>query len=150
MGQIIGFDEIVGDDDTGGGEVAGVGGQKLMAKSLPQSFVGIPATTIAASTTGQQIVVPVLRNIRPDRLVIDRVHAASVNVVDIRIGTISLNASGNPVPGDMFAPDAVGTSIRATETATPSVGITLTVANRTASAIAGFSAGFIGPSTKPN
>lgn len=148
MTGIIGYEDIVGDDDTD--VVSGEGGRKLLAKNLPQSFVGIPTTTVAASTTGQSISVPVLRNIRPDRLVIDRVHAASTNVVDIKIGTVSLNASGNPVPGDMFAPDAVGTSIRATETATPSVGITLTVANRTAVAITGFSAGFIGPSTKPN
>ena len=153
MREIIGYDDvgadIVGEDD-GVDTVSGGDGRKLLARNLPQSFVGIPATDIAASTTGQAISVPVLRNIRPDRLVIDRVHAASVNVVDIKIGTVSLNASGNPVPGDMFAPDAVGTSIRATETATPSVGITLTIANRTAVAVSKFSAGFIGPSTKPN
>lgn len=150
MSEIVGWDDIVGAEDGETDVVAGVGGKLLDAKKLPQSFVGIPATTIAASATAQNIAVTVLRNIRPDRLVIDRAQALQVNVRDIRIGTVSLNASGNPVPGDMFAPDAVGTSIRATETATPSIGITLVIDNRTAGAIAGFSAGFVGPSTKPN
>lgn len=150
MPDIVGYEDIVGDDDGDTQTVSGAGGAKLLARNLPQSFVGVPLTTIAASTTGQSIAVPVLRNVRPDRLVIDRVQAASLTVVDIRIGTVSLNASGNPVPADMFAPDAVGTSIRATETATPSVGLTLVIGNRTAGAITQFSAGFIGPSTKPN
>ena len=149
MGEIIGYEDIVGDDgDTD--TISGAGGKKLLARNLPQSFVGVPLTTIAASSTGTNIAVPVLRNLRPDRLVIDRVQAASALIYDIRIGTVSLNASANPVPGDMFSPDAVGTSIRCTETATPSVGITLVVGNRTATAITTMAAGFIGPSTKPN
>jgi hypothetical protein len=149
MQEIVGYEDIVGEDD-GNDVISGAQGQKLLAKNLPQSFVGVPLTTITASSTGQSIAVPVLRNIRPDRLVIDRVQAASALVYDIRIGTVSLNASSNPVPGDMFAPDAVGTSIRCTETATPSVGITIIIGNRTATAITSISCGFIGPSTKPN
>lgn len=146
--NIVGYEEIVeGDDDD---MVAGANGQQLLAKKLPQSFVGVPLTTIPASSTGVSIAVPVLRNIRPDRWVFDRVQAASALVYDIKIGTVSLNASVNPVPGDMFAPDAVGTSMRSTETATPSVGITIVVGNRTATAITLFTAGVIGPSTKPN
>jgi hypothetical protein len=147
--DIVGYEDIVGGDD-GTDTVAGAGGSRLLARNLPQSFVGVPVTNIPASSTGVNIAVPVLRNIRPDRLVLDRVQAASALIYDIRIGTVSLNASANPVPGDMFAPDAVGTSIRATETATPSVGITLVVGNRTATAITSMAAGFIGPSTKPN
>lgn len=147
MGNIIGYEDLdVGDDDV----VSGVGGKKLLAKNLPQSFVGAPLTTITASSTGQSIAVPVLRNIRPDRIVLDRVQAASALVYDMRIGTVSLNASSSPVPGDMFAPDAVGTSIRCVETATPSVGITIVVGNRTAVAITSLTVGIIGPSTKPS
>lgn len=149
--DIIGYEDIVGDDDGGDvSTISGGAGQRLLAKNLPQSFVGMPLTTIAASSTGTTIAVPVLRNIRPDRLVLDRVQAASLLVYDIKIGTVSLNASANPVPGDMFAPDAVGTSIRCTETATPSVGITLVLGNRTAVAVTTAAGGFIGPSTKPN
>lgn len=148
--DIIGYEDIVGDDDGGIDTVSGNQGQKLLAKNLPQSFVGIPPTVIIASSTGQSIAVPVLRNLRPDRLVLDRVQAASLLVYDIRIGTVSLNASANPVPGDMFSPDAVGTSMRCTETATPSVGITLILGNRTAVAVSPAVGGFIGPSTKPN
>ncbi len=147
MPEIIGYDELdVGDDDT----IQGAGGRKLIARNLPQSFIGAPLTTITASSTGQSIAMPVLRNLRPDRIVLDRVQAASALVYDLRIGTISLNASSNPVPGDMFAPDAVGTSIRCVETATPSVGITIVVGNRTAVAITSLAIGIIGPSTKPS
>jgi hypothetical protein len=148
MEQIVGYEDIVGDDDEVSGTVSN-GRQRILAKNLPQSFVGIPTQTIGASAANVGIQVPVLRNIRPDRLVIDRVQAASLNVNNIAIGTISLNASANPVPADMFAPDAVGTSIRFLATASPSVGITLTVTNRTATAVTNFSAGFIGPSTDP-
>src|SRR6185295_11349113 len=146
--NIVGYEDITGDDD--GGEVSGAGGQRLLAKNLPQSFVGAPLTTIGASSTGTPVAVPVLRNLRPDRFVLDRVQAASLLVYDIRIGTILLNASVNPVPGDMFAPDAVGTSICATETATLSVGISLVLGNRTATAVTSATAGFIGPSTSPS
>lgn len=147
MPNIIGYEELdVGDDDT----VVGAGGRPLLAKNLPQSFAGMPLTTIAASSTGTSIALPVLRNLRPDRIVFDRVQAASALVYDVRIGTVSLNASSSPVPGDMFAPDAVGTSIRCVETATPSVGITLVIGNRTAVAITSMTAGVIGPSTKPS
>lgn len=117
------------------------------AKMLPQSLVGVPPTNIPASSAGVIIQVNVQRSIRPDRLVIDRVVAASTNVNDIKVGTVSLNASVNPVPGDMFAPDAIDTSIRAVETAIPAVGIQLNIGNATATAFT-FRAGFIGPSMK--
>lgn len=152
MPQIVGYEDIVGADydPTAEDTVSGPGGQRLQAKDLPQSFIGAPLTTIGASSTGVQIAVPVLRNIRPDRWVFDRVQAASALVYDVKIGTVSLNASANPAPADMWSPDAVGTSMRCTETATPSVGITLTIGNRTATAITSFAAGCIGPSTKPS
>ena len=148
--QIVGYDEIVGaadDDEASEGYVSGTHGEKLNAKKLPQSFIGAPLTNIPASSTGVIIQVPVLRNIRPDRWVFDRVQAASALVYDVKIGTVSLNASANPMPADAWAPDAVGTSMRAVMTASPSVGIQLNIGNRTAVQIDSFAAGCIGPST---
>jgi hypothetical protein len=146
---IVGYDQIVGDsydDDL----LAAVSGDRaprtVKASQLPQSFVGVPLTSITNGTSAT-IQVPVQRNIRPDRFVIDRVQAAKLMVYDIKVGTVSLNASVNPVPGDMFAPDAVGTSIRALEVATPSVGLSVTLYNGDTAAMSP-KAGFIGPSMK--
>lgn len=153
MPEIVGWDEVAGDEEEivgadEGGKGGGGKGKQLRAENLPQSIVGIPLTTIPASSTGVLIPVPIQRNIRPDRLCFDRVQAASALLYQMAIGTTNLLANGNPVPGDMFAPDSLCGRIRAAETATPSVGITLTVGNRTATAITAFTASIVGPSTK--
>lgn len=156
--DIIGYDTLVGDDDvsrlidamtiSGDATVAPV--QKIRravdARRLPQSFVGVPLSTIPASSTGTIVAVPIQRQLRPDRFVLDRIQAAQALVYDIRVGTISLNASVNPIPGDAFAPDAVDTAIRAVVSATPAVGIQLSIGERTGVAITNFTAGFFGPS----
>ncbi len=149
MGQveIVGWDSVEGEEDEIVGGRGGKGGG-VRADSLPQSIVGIPLTTIGASSTGVSIQVPLQRNIRPDRLVFDRVQAQSALLYQMAIGTTNLLANGNPVPGDMFSPDSVCGKIRAAETATPSVGLTLVVGNRTAVAITSFTAAIVGPSTK--
>lgn len=132
---------IVGYED----DIVGADGD-LEAASLPQSFVGSPPTDIPASSTGVTIEVRVLRVFRPDRLVFDRSDAAKVFVKDIKIGTVSLNASNNQVPGDMFAPDATNAMLRQTQTASPNLSINCTIGNRTAVAITALNFGFIGPS----
>lgn len=144
--SIIGADDIVGGD--GYGDEVGGDDRQVQARSLPMSFVGMPLTTIPISSTGVNIDIPVLRNIRPDRLIFDRVQAASALLYDMKVGTVSLNASRSPIPGDAFAPDAIGTAIRALEVATPSVGINVVIGNRTATAITSMAAGIFGPSMK--
>jgi hypothetical protein len=147
-GKAMGY-EIIGAEDIVGGYEDEVGADGAVdAKRLPQSFVGMPPTDIPISSPGLAIDVPVLRNIRPDRLVFDRVQAASALLYDMKVGTVSLNASRNPIPGDAFAPDAVGTAIRAVEVATPSVGINLVIGNRTATLITKMVAGIFGPSMR--
>lgn len=135
--DIIGADgyAVGGDDDVSGVEaIVGAAVRKHMAKQkggavnakdLPISFVGIPVTSLTTALVTVQI--PIQRNLRPDRLVIDRVQAAAIDVQDLKIGTISLNASVNPIPADAFAPDAIGTAIRAVTVATPAVGMQITV-----------------------
>lgn len=157
--DIIGYDTLVGDDDvsrlidamtiSGDAAVArqpGRGRQAVDARRLPQSFVGVPLSAIPASSTGTIVAVPIQRQLRPDRFVLDRIQAAQALVYDIRVGTISLNASVNPIPGDAFAPDAVDTAIRAVVSATPAVGIQLSIGERTGVAITNFTGGFFGPS----
>lgn len=156
MSDIVGYDDLVGADDVdailravSGHDIVGAAAAKrtkVNAGSLPVSFVGVPRTNIPASSTGTVIQVPIQRAIRPDRFVIGRSEiTAGALVYDIKVGTISLNASVNPVPGDAFAPDAMGTAIRAVVTAVPAVGIQLTIGNSTAVAFT-FGAAFFGPS----
>jgi hypothetical protein len=156
-GYNVGYDELVGGDDDFDGMVAGLdivgdaapaqgASRKVNAKSLPQSFVGIPLTDVPASSTGVNIQVNVQRVIRPDRFVLDRVQAASLLVYDIKVGTISLNASTQPIPGDAFAPDAIDTAIRAVTKAIPAVGIQLILGNRTATQVDKATGAFFGPS----
>jgi hypothetical protein len=71
------------------------------------------------------------------------VEAATIDILDIKVGTISLNASVNPVPADCFAPDAMGTALRAVVTATPAVGLQVTAKGTAATSLR---AAFFGPS----
>lgn len=157
---VVGYDDMVGDDDDLMAAMSGLDiigddapgsapaprGRKVDAKRLPQSFVGVPLTTIPASSTGTTIQVNVQRQIRPDRFVMDRIQAAQALVYDIKVGTISLNASTQPIPGDAFAPDAVDTAIRAVVSAIPAVGIQVNIGERTGVAITNFTGAFFGPS----
>lgn len=146
--EIVGWDSVEGDgEDIVGATQSGGNKRTVRAEDLPESIVGIPLTTIPASGVAS-INVPLQRNIRPDRLVFDRVQAQSVTLNQMSIGTTNLLANGNPIPGDMFSPDSVAGKIRAAETATPSVGLVLVIGNRTATAITGFTAAIKGPSTK--
>jgi hypothetical protein len=140
MAQIVGYD-----DNYGGGEVAGDMDQ-VDASKLPQNFAATVPQTLAASAVGVLIQLQPLRVIRPDRIVFDRVQAAAVLVNDIKIGTTSLNASNGSIPADAFAPDAQGTSMRATMTASQNLAIWFNVTNKTAAAITNFAIGVIGPS----
>lgn len=149
--DIVGYDDMVGADELqsmlnqiSGGDIVGASGrrQKVSAASLPISFVGLPVTVL--STSYATIQIPIQRSIRPDRLVIERVGGPTIDVLDIKVGTISLNASVNPVPADCFAPDAMGTALRAVVTATPAVGLQITVKSTTATPT--LRGAFFGPS----
>lgn len=153
MPEIVGWDYVgdddnVSGDDEVGADIVGAVQKAVRANKLPQSIVGAPLTNIPASSAGTTIQFRIQRDIRPDRLVLDRVQASMALVYQLSVGTVNLIASSDPVPGDMFAPDAVGTSFRAVETASPSIGITLVVGNRFAVQITSLAAGIVGPSMR--
>lgn len=116
------------------------------AKNLPQSFVGIPYTQC---NVGERTYIQckIERDLRPDRMILPYDVARGYVINDIRVGTISLNASINPVVGTAFAGTTFGTRLRATVTATPNNGISLEVTRRdTASTGLYFCGGIFGPS----
>ena len=113
------------------------------ANALPGSFVGIPKTTIANGAANFLVEVPVLRNFRPDRLILSAA-AQVLDVYDIKIATTTLNVGKNPVPGNIFAPDSVNVKVRCQETATPALAIQLFVGNDTGAGVV-LKGAFLGP-----
>lgn len=96
------------------------------ARNLPQSFVGLPYTAAPAlALTRVSIQCQIFRDVRPDRLVVGQGGLNDWMIRDVRVATTSLNASPNPIPGIAFANLSFGCRLRATVTATPSVGITI-------------------------
>lgn len=139
--------QIIGDYgyQSGGDQIVGDAGD-LQAASLPLSFAGSVLATILASAIAQLVPIQLLRTFRPDRFVVDRVQAASLSLADVKIGTVSLNASTGVVPLDAFAPDGTDIVLRPVVTGTPALAINCFITNRTAVAVTNFSIGAIGPS----
>lgn len=104
-------------------------------EALPRGFAGITPTSIAAAAT-TDVSCPLYAFMRLQRLVLN--SAALVDlcyVVDIKIGTISLNVGTQPAPAAAFARDAVGTNLEAAVWASPSVAPTIRLFNNTGGAI---------------
>jgi hypothetical protein len=138
----MGYD-IVGSLGYGTDEV----GADVDANSCPVSVAGSAVTASLAAGASLAGTISVTRQIRPDRFVLNRVIAASLNFTALTVGTVALIASqGGEVDGDVFAPDAVGTALRATVSATPSLPINFTLRNKSAVAVTNISVSVIGPS----
>jgi hypothetical protein len=122
------------------------------ARSLPQSFVGLPYTAAAAVANARVTLnCKVFRDIRPDRFVTTPTAMNNWFIRDIRVGTTSLNASTNPIPARCFSFLSFGNRLRATVTATPSVGITIDAWSQVAASAENFLCGaFFGPSRFPS
>lgn len=134
--DIIGLDALEA-AAWGSSLMAPLPGGTFQAKDLPRSIAGIGQVGPFTEAGQVEIVqVSVQREFRPDRLVLTPYRVTgdgsdqldidwAYSVLDIRVGTISLNASPNPIAAECFAQQAVGTSIRSPVTATPSIGIQL-------------------------
>lgn len=165
MGQIVGFQDIVGlanGSEYGPSEVAGTERSTVLyAKDLPKSMVGIPVTTMDPGEA-EDIEIDVQREFRPDRLMLvsypnntgDAGQQDLMRVIALNIGDTNLNASPNTVPIACFSPAAVGTSIRAPRTTDPSLGLLLQVENANVAAgeddpVFVCSGAIFGPSARP-
>ena len=124
-----------------GAEFAGVGPQ------LDGVMAGIPIGTpipIGGTLTAN---VNLTKHFRADRLILDAVtRAAGVYVQQISINSEEQVISPNPVPAEVFTPDATH-RLRGT-IAAPGVGINITFLNTTAGAVTPGGA-FFGPAKKP-
>jgi hypothetical protein len=141
--DIVGaYDEEVGADDAGNTPA------QVQAKSLPIHFAGAGPNTIGASGSST-FTFNLNMALRPDKFVIPEAVAPSVVVNSINIGAISLNASADPAPGDMFRHHSTG-RLRGAVSGSPSVPIKATLTNTTTTAIAAVYLGLQGPCKRVN
>lgn len=143
--------DIVGDADDDAALLQSLAGddtdspKQLKASSLAKGFAGCAAISLGAVLGATAIATFNLNmQMRPDRLIIPDAVAPSVNVLDWRVGAISLNASADSACGDAFRKDAVA-ELRGVVSATPSLPIKVTLENNTAVAVNTIKLCIIGP-----
>ena len=146
----MGTFDIVGayDDEVGADAEAGSAPQQIQAKNLPIHYAGAGPTTIPASAAAT-FTFNLNMALRPDHFVIPEAVAPSVVVNSINIGAISLNASADPAPGDMFRHHSTG-RLRGAVSGSPSVPIKAQLSNLTTVAIPNVYLGLQGPAKRVN
>jgi hypothetical protein len=142
--------DIVGayDEEVGAGEEGAGAPAQVQARNLPIHYAGAGPATIGASGS-QTFTFNLNMALRPDKLVIPEAVAPSVVVNSINIGAISLNASADPAPGDMFRHHSTG-RLRGAVSGSPSVPIKATLTNLTTTAITLVYLGLQGPCKRVN
>lgn len=118
-----------------GAVARGPGGQQNVrqtAGQLQRILAGVPRQAVAAAASADLSIV-VSEAFRPERIVLS-VAAQALDVTNIRIGTKSLNVTSNPISGNTFSEQAIGTHVVG-YTAQPGVGFVVSVQNNTAGSI---------------
>jgi len=150
------FDIVGGSDDDAAGAYDAVSGdtgggsdrQKVDAKKLPVHMGGAGPLDIAAGAPAT-FTFNLNMQVRPDHLCIPDAVAPSVVVSAYQIGAVSVNASADPVPGDMFRRDST-IKLRPAVSGTPSVPVKITLINLTGAPITKVYLGIAGPSKRVN
>jgi hypothetical protein len=106
--------------------------RKQNSNTIQKIFAGLPRQSIAAAGSAD-LTINVSDPFRPDRIVLSTA-AQALDVTNVKIGTKSLNVTSNPISGNCFSEDAVGTGIQG-YTAQPGVGFVISLTNNTAGAI---------------
>ena len=118
--------------------------KKLKNSDFPRGFAGLTPTSIVAGATSD-VPCPLQAWLRPNRLTLGAAACVDLSyVLDVKVGTISLNVGSQPAPCVCFARDAIGTSLNAAVWASPSVPPTVRIFNNTAGAIV-YAGAFYGP-----
>jgi hypothetical protein len=110
------------------------GGQRVQMSGgqLQRILAGVPRQSVAAAASADLSIV-VSEAFRPERIVLSTA-AQALDVTNVRIGTKSLNVTSNPISGNVFSEQAIGTHVIG-YTAQPGVGFVVSVTNNTVAAI---------------
>lgn len=134
------LDELSGVDIVGAARVAPQG-----SYAIENLLAGFPITaTIGIGATDNSTLVPV-RPIRATKLYLDAGFTAAECAVDqLRVGAVNQNIGNGPLPGSMFAGNAVSPPLKG-DTIQPNVGAVLTLINNTGAAISDVTKAIVGP-----
>lgn len=101
-------------------------------EKLLRVMSGLPRTAIAAAASADCSVIPT-DPFKPESLILSAA-AQGLDVTQFKIGSKPLNITSNPMPGNAFAENAVGTRIEG-YTAQTGVGFTVSFTNNTVASI---------------
>lgn len=120
--QIVGGQQIIGASQT----------QQVPDGNMQRVVAGVPRQAVAAAASAD-LQISVSETFRPDRIILS-VAAQALDVTNVKIGTKSLNVTSNPISGNCFAENAVGSFLQG-YTAQPGVGFVISVTNNTVASI---------------
>ena len=143
MDDYLSLDELEG---VGALDIVGAAQARQRSTfSIENLMAGFPlSATIGAGATDNSTLVPV-RPIRATKLYLDAGFVAAECAVDqLRVGAVNQNIGNGPLPGAMFAGDAVAPALKG-DTIQPNVGAVLTLVNNTAAAINDVTKAIVGP-----
>ena len=127
------LDMYTGATEIGAVEIGAKGPRvRTTGGNIQRIMAGIPRIAIAAAAT-TEVSVTVSEPFRPERLVLSTA-AQALDLNNLRIGTKSLNVTTNPISGNCFHEQAVGTHVVG-YTAQAGVGFVLSLVNNTAGSI---------------
>jgi hypothetical protein len=117
FGNIVGADEALWRQLSGDAPQGGA----VQADDLPGGFAGVTPTSVTTLSTAN-IAIPLNAVMRTDRLVLGAAACVDLcRVVDLKVGTVSLNVGQQPACAVAFKHDAVGTRLRGAVTSNPSI-----------------------------
>ncbi len=127
------LDAYTGATEIGAVEIGAKGPRvRTTGGNIQRIMAGVPRQALAAAAS-VELSVTVSEPFRPERVVLSTA-AQALDVNNIRIGTKSLNVTSNPLSGNCFHEQAVGTHVVG-YTAQAGVGFTLALVNNTAGSI---------------
>lgn len=120
--------------EIGGVEIGANGprARQSMSGNIQRIMAGLPRQAITAGSSAE-LQVNTSEPFRPERLVLSTA-AQALDVLNIRIGTKSLNVTSNPISGNCFSEQAIGTHVVG-YTAQAGVGFVVSAQNNTAGSI---------------